>query len=273
MRVLIVLAALALVAGCVGQDAEGPAEDASVLPAVAQPPPQTVLEGVVHDAGLVPIAGAKVDIVRAGLTATSDATGVFRFEPIGAGEHMLTIAAERYRTKTVVALAQEAVRVSIDVTLDPAPPSDPFVETRELQGFLSCALLVEGEARDCASADDNHRDVFEFELMPDAKGVVLELAWDTADTPAATSMTLWAETVGYGAQDLDLGNATGEGYARVGVPPAALEKYYPEGGLVRARVALAPGDAPASAALQARFVVYVTVFYHEPGPDAFSVVA
>ncbi len=49
MRALIVLAALALVAGCVGKDGEPAAEEAaSVLPAAVDPPPETVLEGVVH---------------------------------------------------------------------------------------------------------------------------------------------------------------------------------------------------------------------------------
>ena len=79
--------------------------------------------------------------------------------------------------------------------------------------------------------------------------------------------------MGYGASDLDLGNVTGEGYARLVVPPAAMEKYYTEGGMMRGVVALADdGSPPAGFAFQTKFTLYVTMFYVQPGPEGFSVV-
>lgn len=280
VQALALALALALVAGCTGPG-EG-TEDPSLAEAVSQLRGPTeeelartpgVLQGIVHTRGLAPIFAARVVEERLEIAATTDATGFFRMEGLVTGKHLLSIAAEGYLTRSITVDTRNGTTVEVNVSLEPAPPDEPFLETRELHGFLACAALVAGEAHDCASADPNHRDIFEFELMDDAKLVVLELVWDEASSPAASAMRLAVETVGYGAQDLDLGNATGSGYARVVVPQPVMEKYYAEGGLMRATVSLAEGEAPVSAAAQASFAVYVSVFYHEAGDAAFSIVA
>ncbi|HET6403941.1 MAG TPA: carboxypeptidase regulatory-like domain-containing protein [Candidatus Thermoplasmatota archaeon] len=276
MRAFPLLVALALVAGCTGAEEERPL--ASAVSQLAGPSEEElartpgVLQGIVHTPALVPIFGARVTEERLGLAATSDAAGFFRLEGLVTGAHLLTVAAEGHLTRSITVNTRNGTTLEVNVSLQPAPPSEGYVETRELQGFLGCAALVAGRSHDCASADANHRDIFEFELADDAKLAVLELSWDASATPAAPRMTLFAETVGYGAQDLDLGNATGSGYARIVVPQAVMEKYYPEGGLMRATVSLAEGDAPAALAVQAKFVVYVSVFYHQPGDEAFSII-
>lgn len=278
MRPIPLLVALALLAGCTGTGGE---EEGALSEAVSQltgPSEEElartpgVLQGIVHTPGLTPIFAARVTEVRLGLNATTDVAGFFRMPGLVTGEHLLTITAEGHTTRSITVNARNGTTMEVNVSLEPAPPSEPYVETRELQGFLACATLVAGEARDCASADPNHRDIFEFELSDEGKLVVLELVWDVASTPTATHMTLTVETVGYGAQDLDLGNATGSGYARIVVPQEVMEKYYSEGGLMRASVSLAQGDTPAAAAVQADFVVYATVFYHEPGDPAYSII-
>lgn len=275
MRAFVLLAALALVAGCTGKD-DAPIADA--VSALTGPSEEElartpgVLQGIVHTPELAPIGGASVTEPRLGLNASTDAAGYFELAGLVTGEHLLNVAAPGYLTRSVLVNAKNGTTLEVNVSLEPAPPGTPYVETRELQGFLSCAALVAGDAHDCASADPNHRDVFEFELSPEGKLVVLELVWDAASTPVGAHWTLAAETVGYGAQDLDLGNATGTGYARIVVPTPVMEKYYVEGGLMRARVALTEGDAPAAAAVQTEFVVYVTVFYHEAGDEAFTIV-
>ena len=277
MRPLVLLAALALTAGCVGEDgADEPvpaAIDAIVGPSeeeLARTPGSLV--GLVHSSALDPIVGASVTEPRSGRNATTDAAGVFRLDGLASGEHLLVVEAAGWLTKSVKVQARNGTTLEVDIALDPAPSTEPFVETRELQGFLACAIVVQGEPSDCASADPNHRDVFEFELKGAGKLVVLELVYDASEAPAGSAMTLSAETVGYGAQDIDLGNATGEGYARIVVPTAVLEKYYPEGGLMRARVALDPSSAPVVASAQLEFTVYVSTFYHEAGPEGYTVV-
>lgn len=275
MRVLAAVLGLAILAGCTGAN-----EDANPIPeAIAElagPSEEElartpgVLEGVVHTEALAPIVGANVTDARLGLSALTDAAGFFRLPGLVTGEHLLTVSAANYATRSMIVNAKNGTTVEVNISLAFAPPSEPFVETRELQGFLSCAALVNGEARDCASADPNHRDIFEFELAPDGKMVVLELEWDASSTPTAPEMTLSVETVGYGAQDIELGNATGSGHARILVPQGVMEKFYPEGGLMRATVTLAQGDAPAALAVQSEFVVYVTTFYHKAGPGDFS---
>lgn len=280
MRVLALLLALALLAGCTGKGGEG--EDSALTEAVSQftgPSEEElartpgVLQGIVHTSGLTPIFAARVVEERLETTATTDQAGFFRMPGLVTGEHLLSISAEGYLTRSITVNTKNGTTVEVNVSLEQAPPNEPYVETRELQGFLSCAALVAGEARDCASADPNHRDIFEFELADDGKLVVLELVWDAASTPTASTMRLTVETVGYGAQDIDLGNVTGSGYARVVVPQEIMEKYYPEGGLMRAIVTLAEGETPVAVAAQASFVVYVSTFYHEPGDAGFSILA
>lgn len=276
-RALVLLLTLGLLAGCVHK---GEGEASSLGEAVAQlagPSEEElartpgVLQGIVHTVALEPIAGASVAEARLGSNVSTDAAGYFRLNGLVTGEHLLTVAASGYLTRSVLVNTKNGTTFEVNVSMEPAPRNDPYVETRELEGFLSCAALVQGEARDCASADPNHRDSFEFDVSPDGKNVVFELVWDATSTPAAPHMTLYAETVGYGAQDVDLGNATGSGYARVVVPIPIMEKYYPEGGVMRARIALAPSEAPASLTFQTRFTVFVTTFYHAAGPEDFAV--
>jgi len=280
MRAFAVLVALAVLAGCAGNGADGEREVVpQAVQALAGPSAEElartpgVLAGLVHTRALSPIAGARIEDARSGLNATTDAAGLFRLEGLVAGEHMLHIAAEGYLPKSVLFAARNGTTLEVNISLDPAPSTAPYVETRELAGFLACAIVLAGEARDCASADPNHRDVFEFELAGKGQLTILELVYDTEDAPAGSALTLAVETVGYGAQDVDLGNATGEGYARIVVPTSVLDKYYPEGGLMRASVALAAGGAaPITAAAQLRFTVYVSTFYHEAGDEAYSIV-
>lgn len=276
VRALPLLLALALLGGCVGKERaaevmpeslaqlSGPSDDE-----LARTPGS--LHGLVRTAALEPVPNATVEDGRLSLTTTTDAAGTFVLDGLTTGEHLLSISAFGYLTHSVKVQTQNGTALAIEIVIERMASAEPYVETRELAGFLSCAALVGEERHDCASADPNHRDVFEFDLAGSGKNVVLELVWDPADTPGASRMTLFAETVGYGAQDIGLGNATGAGYARVEVPSSVMEKYYPEGGVMRAFVVLAPGEAPVSATAQTSFTVFVTTFYHEAGPAGFSV--
>lgn len=281
MRALPLLLALALAAGCVGKGdgSESAASVSDSIAALAGPSEAElaatagVLQGVVHTAALEPIANATLLEPRLSLQAVTDASGAFSLPGLVTGEHLLTISAPGYVTRSVTVTMRNGTTLTVDVLLARAPSTVPYAETRELKGFLACSILVADEARDCASADPNHRDAFEFEIGASGKSAVLELTWDPASAPAAKRMRLLVETVGYGAQDIELGNATGEGYARIEVSQAIMEKYYPEGGVMRALVSLAPSDAPASVAAQVSFIVYATTFYHMAGPSGYTVVS
>lgn len=277
----LLLLAILLMAGCVGRE-EAPAPLEQAASAVLGPSPEELartpgsIAGLVTSDNLQPVAGALVTLVREERSTTTDAAGLFRLEGLATGEHLLQVSAEGHAPRSVTALARNGTVTDLNVTLQRVAPPEPFAQTHEFGGLLACGLRVEApvgtQERDCASADPNHRDVFEFPLLEDGREVVLELAWDAETNPGARRLRLSAETVGYGAEDLDLGNVTGEGYARLAVPLAVMEKFYPEGGLMRARVALAAdGEAPVGAALQQTFTLYVTAFYHGSAPAGYSV--
>jgi hypothetical protein len=278
MRAWAAVLVLALLAGCAGKT-ETPVQEA--VSALAGPSAEELartpgtLQGIVHSPSLAPVPNATLTIPRENRSATTDEAGLFRFQALAAGEHMITITAAGFDTRSVTVAVRNGTLSEVDIAMTPAGPTDPYAQTRELAGFLSCAARAQTPAAeeryDCAAADPNHRDIFEFDVDADAKEVVVELVWDTAASPAGKDMTLFVETAGYGSLDLDLGNATGAGHVAIRVPASVMEKYYPEGGMLRARVELAP-TTPVVAAVQSSFTVYVTTFYHGAAPADFSIV-
>jgi hypothetical protein len=280
----ILLVALALLsAGCVGTE-EAPSPIDTAVSKITGPTEAELratpgsIEGLVLTPSVAPIANARVTLLRENVSATTDASGFFRFAGLANGNYLVSAEADGYRARTVEATATNGTVFELNLTLTAAPPTTPFVESREIAGLLSCGVVVDAptgrQEPPCAAADPNHRDAFEIDLMDDAKGLVLELAWDPSANPGAARLTMLAETVGYGAMDEQLGLATGEGgYARIEVPQAMLEKYYPEGGRYRVVVSLEPLAAPpAGVAFQTAFTVYASAFHHAPAPSGFSLV-
>lgn len=279
---VLLVALSALAAGCTGS------EDGSVAQQAARaidPGPTAAelaampgsIEGVVHTVALTPIAGATVRLVRENLSTSTNEAGGFRFEALATTSYLVEASADGFVTRTVSASVRNGTVLELNITLEDAVVVAPHQETRELRGLLSCGVRVHAaeadHGADCAAADPNHRDRFEFDLMPEGKLLVLELVWDLEQSPGVPKLRLLVETVGYGAMDEVFGVTTGEGYARVVVPTDAMEKYYPEGGRARAVVMMAPDEAspPAEAALRTEFALYVTSFYVESGPEDFSV--
>lgn len=272
----LVIVALAA-AGCTAKQDAAVSEAVDVLDLgpsaeeLARTP--AILRGVVTSEALTPVANATLSIERLSLIATTDAGGVFVFPAVPAGEQEIVASAPGYATRTVRIAVANGTTLEMNLTLFQAPSLEPYAEVRELKGFLACGLLVVAptgeERRDCAAADPNHRDSFEVAFTDDAQGAVFELVWDPEASPAARTLRLLVETVGYGHLDAELGNATGEGRAVVSVPLEAMRKYYPEGGAMRAIVLLE--GAPAAAAFQATFTLYVTGFYHAPAPEGYTV--
>lgn len=234
------------------------------------------IEGLVVSPSLAPIVSARVTLLRENISTRSDASGAFKFADLKPGSYLIAAEAVDYKTRTIVASATNGTITELTLTLEPSPRVEPYQETRELKGLVSCGLVASTPARearaDCAAADPNYRDSFEFSVNPGGMMLVAELVWSVDDNPGASSLRFLLETVGYGANDLELGNLTATGgYARIVVSPSVMEKYYSEGGTMRASVALV-GDASPSLAVQTSFTVFETAFYVAPGADDFSVV-
>lgn len=274
------LAVAVLLAGCSSPEGEGPsiqgAVDAVLGEEIDPAKVPGAIQGVVTDPALAPIGSATILLVREERVTVSDASGLFVFADLAPGSYLVQASAAGYATRTVSTQARNGTLTTLNLTLDPDLTPNPHPETLEMRGFLSCGAQVEGplgeQGADCAAADPNHKDLIEFQVNDLGKNVVLELVWDTAKDPATKRLNLHVETVGYGALDEDLGNVTGEGYVRLVVPQEVMEKYYPEGGMIRARITMDPDEgAPAVAAFQTAFTLYATIFYVEPGPADHSV--
>lgn len=274
----LVLLAL-LVAGCTSQPSQPSAaqQAVSALRGSQPEPPLGSIDGVVLSPSLEPVVLARVTLMRENVSTRTDAAGAFHFMELRASTYLLSVEAEGFVTRSFYANTMNGAATAVNVTLERAPKKEPFFETRELAGFLSCGLDVTTpavpERVDCASADANHRDSFEIGVGPDLRMVVLELVWSVKDNPGASRLGLSAKTLGFGASDASLGNVTGAGYARIVVSSDIASKYYTDGGSLRASIRLvSDGSPPAEAALQTKFTLYATAFYVSAGPADFTVI-
>lgn len=278
---LVVLALALVVPGCAKPTEQGgsPSAVQQAIAAVAGDDDANQagsIRGIVVSPSLAPIVAARVTLLRENISTRSDASGAFDFKDLALGSYLVAAEADGYKSRTVLTNAANGTVTELTITLEAAPVVEPYQETRELKGLVSCGLVAQTPARearvDCAAADPNHRDSFEFAVGPGGKMLVAELVWSVDDNPSASSLRFLLETVGYGANDLELGNLTATaGYARIVVPTTVMDKYYSEGGAMRASVALV-GDAAPSVALQTSFTVFETAFYVAAGADDFSVV-
>jgi hypothetical protein len=108
-HVVAALAALLLIGltGC----------DTDALPPAAG---ATMMQGTVLDHDNKPVAGAVVTIDTV-LTATTDATGAFKFEKVPSGIVDFTVQAQGFALYTSTANAEPGKPAVVNVTLDPQP--------------------------------------------------------------------------------------------------------------------------------------------------------
>lgn len=108
------LLALAVVAGCAGKEPEATEQSA--------PAALGVLDGVVVDEAIRPIAGVNLTLDGSSLNATSDSGGAFRFAGLGLGVYVLRAEHPGYLAHVVtVTVAAETSKVNVMLVRDPLP--------------------------------------------------------------------------------------------------------------------------------------------------------
>lgn len=275
VRVLVaVMVAVVSLAGCV-EDEPAPT------------PMVTVLEGVVVDPAIAPVEGASVQLLGTGQNDTTDAQGRFRIEvPDALREHpVLRVSMVGFQDVSHVhptTLVPGSV-TEVRIDLHYASPDTPYRHDLPFNGIIACsALVVVGhnhggnshEDDDIRCADETTSDdVWEFDVAPGIKNVVVEVAWD-ADSIASEYLSMTIEGVGVAdGEDEQFFFVEGTSPLRGTVSRLQSQVYFEEdGGTVRVTVQVAgpESDAVVSAALNQEFRAVASLFYVEPGPSDFS---
>lgn len=133
-----VLAALSL-AGCSGQgapDAQGADGGAAGMMTIV---------GLVQDEGFAPIPGAQVSVRLTNHTSMTDAGGMFTFTGLPLSPYLVDVAADGFLNATLNAAPQQNVSLSF-ILLPPLPPV-PEPVTVQYTGYFQCAfeaLIIPG---------------------------------------------------------------------------------------------------------------------------------
>lgn len=129
---LVVLAACGI-AGCANaQDPTAPGLATSTAS----------IQGVVVDSAVRPLAGAVVTIPAiAGLGMTTGEDGLFRFEALAPGLHLVAIDKPGFLPTVVQAEAGTTAGAAVlTVVLEPLPETRPYVVVETFDGFLDCGI-------------------------------------------------------------------------------------------------------------------------------------
>lgn len=294
MRTLAVIALLAgtLLAGCAGSgkndspSATGPTFDDLGLKATSS---TGILRGVVVDAAIRPIEGAKVvlqgDAPRE--TKTTDA-GTFGFDNLAPGPYFLAVSKPGYfdaqQSAEVVAGVAEPPVVKVQLTVDVA--NRPFVETYVYDGFVECttSAIVLCGAPNLLTDENITNDRFTWDqyISDGADLVQSEMVWESTQ---AVSPQLYFEmealngdcTPSADNDDGFMGSARGESPIMARINTTLLELngvgsscpiYYSlfSGGPVCSDPTPIPGVGTLNpicpgATVEQRFSMYVHAFY------------
>lgn len=142
----IALLSAALLAGCVSKATDSSQTSSSTVGAAA--PELTVdqqtggIRGVVVDAAITPVVGAKVAMATGGLSTASDKSGLFTFSGLKPGDYFFTVSKPGYTTVQGTATVKAGVATPpvVKVEIDRVPGKQPYIESYKLNGFYECAF-------------------------------------------------------------------------------------------------------------------------------------
>jgi hypothetical protein len=180
-----------LLAGCSG-DAAPPTA------AVAQ---ASSVRGVVVTQAIVPVEGAKVTLTPGDLTATTDASGTFVFDPVEAGSYLLLVEADGYADLRVEAVAGGEL---VKAVLTNVRSDVPYIEVQKWDGYLFCTIdqniagyQIVGApclgVLDIVTGQQVSQDTWQFQFQisaPGLKGILAEMVWDEQPTGKNMGMLL-----------------------------------------------------------------------------------
>ena len=178
MWALALLALLPLLAGC----SQAPAPPAEV--------PGLLVEGVVVDAALAPVADARVIVQgsNASANATTDASGWFAFEAPPGADLLVTVSAAGFVPESQVVAAFSGARHTLNFTLERVPFAAPYTTVESFDGVVSCGVTAvvgedpsaphEHKGVRCDEVVEGGSNVWNYTVPANSTGIVLEGFWE-----------------------------------------------------------------------------------------------
>ena len=263
MTRLLAVAAALLVAGLLAGCGDGGPTTIEVAPGqvveVAEPPKpgKGIVSGIVGDDAVYPLANATIFILGLGLNTTTDANGRFAIVDVPPGIYILEGSKKDHAAAQTTVDVQPGEIARAVLLLPRVPATDPYHTTVQQEAYIEAwAAFI-----DFSGSNTTLR----FELDASTPyTVVLESAWEGS-----------FYTAGATAFDYRLMVANDNREVTAGPAPNPLSLH------LDARI-LPPGKhyfefrldpRPDAAVLQATGRLYATVFYNEPAPPQWSILA
>lgn len=286
--VLLAAAVLAVsLAGC----SDAPAADAG--DGVQVGAGEVLLEGVVVDAAIRPVPGAKVTAQAAGAAAAEATTGddgAFAFAlPPGAAVLEASHSAYAPVRHTVQLLDGAGANPRVVLQFSFAASEAPYATVAKFDGFIVCSLGLSvvfseecgaGVGTPVGRVGEQGNNAIRFDFQPDSpslKTAIVEQAW-TPTSEAGRQLAVVFAT-GWTCEPACGGEAVGEGSVQGSSPlllradEADLADHLADPASVYTTYTLALTDTvAANVVLNQPFQLFVSLFYREPAPEGHSFV-
>lgn len=279
-RLAVVLVIATLLAGCtkdgseVNTDPEIPASSDGSAARDHQ------LHGWIFDGAFVPIAGAKVSIHGENVTANAAEDGYFGFAGMPTDRLLtLQVEADGFKPQTrAITLIPDSLMV-VNFTLLPVPVLEPYVELQAFTGHIGCSAVVKTQDStqpyDCGIVSPVDNRVWEFNVNDNVASIIVEAFWNF-DTELASHLNLTVETVNLGIFDEQLAYTEGTAPLQGFVTKAQSERFYRQGGTVRATIDIGrnidaeEASAGVGLAVDQEVQLIASVFYVAPAPPGYT---
>lgn len=260
-----------------------------------------VIAGLVESNALVPLAGANITVVEAGLRLQTDSTGRFFTPGLATGVYTVTAVADGFALQSRTARPEVT---SLQFILERAAPTKPYnVTLPPLHGIFECASeeLIGSGTCDVflrfagGPAVFHNESAFLFGTELGWRTIVMDLVFDAENNPGIDGMRLTLRGANstaaldsydqygrfYGQSSFSSrvepgGNYT-DGTTSVPANVTAFKlEVYPQGHGYHAVCAPDLPEHPAEcftgvgAAVNLRFDLFVTIFYATPAPEGFT---
>jgi hypothetical protein len=148
---LVSVLSAALLSGCVAQGGDKSLDGAGA-PAIPADQQTGGIRGVVVDAAITPVVGAKVAMANGALGTVTDKAGLFSFSGLKPGDYFFTVSKPGYTTVQASATvhAGDATPPVVKVQVEYLVGQQPYIEVYKLNGFYDCTF---GTAVDVDSCD------------------------------------------------------------------------------------------------------------------------